>query len=590
MKKLSFFVLGLIFISLIACTSKKISQKTTSKPIAITELGEYKPQVGKYGGVIRMTTTSAPKSFNNFVAQETSTTAITSFLYEGLTSQDGLTGKIKPALAHSWEYSKDGLTWTFHLRKDVKWFDGKPFTADDVIFTFEKLIFNKEIPNSTRDILTIEDQEITAKKTDQYTVQFKLPVKFAPFLEAMGTSIYPKHSLEKYVKDNTFASALSVSTPPNEIIGTGPFMLEKYVQGQKIILKRNPLYWDKDEAGNQVPYLDGIEFTIVQNTDVELLKFQKGEVDVYGLRGQDYPILKPNEKEGNYTVYNVGPATGSGFLVLNQNPGKSKEGKPFLAPHKLKWFTNTNFRKALSYAIDRDSIINIVMNGLGFYQWGPMSESSGFFYNPKVTEYPFNPEKAKEILKAEGFEDRNGDGVLEDKEGNAVEFNLFTNTGNTVRKDICELIRKDFEDIGVKIHLTLLEFNTLIPKLSDTFDWDAIVIALTGGTEPHFGANIWNSSGSLHMWYPKQEKPATVWEKEIDELFSKGVQELDPDKRKMIYDRWQKIVSDNVPYIYTVQGARIIAFKNEFGNVHPTPIASTGQWSALHNVDKIFKK
>ncbi|MBI2026769.1 MAG: ABC transporter substrate-binding protein [Deltaproteobacteria bacterium] len=454
---LTFLLLG-AFIFLFSCTKKQDLSQTGGAQV---QRPEYKPVIGTYGGVLRQATISPPKTFNHVIAKETSSTDITQWFFEGLTDVDGITTEVKSALAKSWEVSGDGLSWTFHLREDVQWFDGKPFTADDVVFTFKDIIYNKNIPSSTSDILRIAEKDIEVTKLDTFTVQMKLPVKFAPFLMILaGVRIQPKHALEAKVNNNTFNTTWSVSTPPSEIIGTGPFMLEEYVLGQKVVLKRNPHYWKKDEKGNTLPYLDKMEFYVVQSQDISMLKFQKGEIDYYELRGQDFPILKPLEKEGQYSIFNAGPAFGSSFLVLNQNQRKKENGSYYIEEHKLRLFTNPNFRKALSYAIDRKSIIDIALNGLGYYQWGPLSPSAETFYNPDVTSYSFDPQKARSLLAHEGFKDTNGDGILEDAEGRAIEFSLVTNAGNTVRKRICELLRKDFENIGIRVHFTLMEFNT----------------------------------------------------------------------------------------------------------------------------------
>lgn len=547
---------------------------------------QFIPATGQYGGELVLSTISDPKSFNPVLAKETSTTVITNHLFEGLTQTSGITTEVEASLATSWETDKSGLEWTFYLRDDVKWFDGKPFTAEDVVFTFNELIYNPKIPNSARDIFTIEEKTIKVEAIDDLTVKFILPVKFAPFLRSMAQEILPKHILSKSVKEGKFNSTWGVDSKPDTIIGTGPYILEKYLAGQKVILKRNPRYWKKDKARNRLPYIERIIYLVVQSNDVALLKFQEGELDYYGLRGSDYPILKPREKEGNYSVFNTGPAFGTSFIVFNLNSGKNEDtGKPFLKPEKLAWFSNLKFRQAVAHAIDKQSIIDIVMNGLGYPQVSAMSPSAGFFYNPDVKVYDYSLSKAKKLLKQAGFIDIDKDGIIEDDKGNKLEFNLFTNSGNTVRLEIAEIIRKDLEKTGMKVHFTQLEFNNLVRKLDATYDWDAILLGLTGGIEPHFGNNVWQSSGHLHMWYPKQKKPATEWEARIDKIFNKGVQELDTNKRKVLYDEWQRIVAEQLPFIYTVLPASIFAVRNKFGNLYPTSYGG-----AFHNLEEIYVK
>lgn len=535
-----------------------------------------------YGGQIVLSTTSDPKSFNDILAKETSTTLVTGQIFEGLTQENAFTTKVEPLLAESWEVSDNGQEWIFHLRKGVLWNDGQPFTADDVVFTFNDLIYNPDIPSSSKDIFSIDGEQFVVEKIDQHTVKFILPSKFAPFLRGMGQAILPKHKLENAVKNGEFNFTWGINTDPNEIVGTGPFKLTRYDPGQRLVFEKNPHYWKKSENGDRLPYIDRLIYMIVQSPDVSLAKFVEGTLDYYGMREMDYPFLKPKEEKGKFTVHNLGPDTGSQFIFFNQNSGKNEKSRePHVVSHKLKWFQNVNFRKAIARAIDKKKIIEIIKNGLGYPQYSSMGPAAGFFHNPDVIKYPYDLNKAKEILAAEGFQDADQDGYLEDEEGNILEFNLYTNEGERIQ--IASIIRYDLEKIGMKVNFKVLEFNTLVSKLTSTFEWESIVLGLTGGIEPHFGQNVWRSDGQLHMWYPRQEKPATKWEKRINELFSLGVQELDEDKRKEYYDEFQMIVSDQLPLIYTVLGARISAVRNKFGNLKPT-----NHGGIFHNLEELY--
>jgi len=554
--------------------------------ISCSQSPGYNPSTrqGKYGGYLYLATTSDPKSFNPILAKETSTTQITSLIFEGLTRINAETLEVEPNLASRWDVSSDGKVWTFYLRKDVKWNDGEEFTADDVVFTFNQLIYNPQIPSSAGDILKIEGKPFKVEKIDKYTVRFTLPGVYAPFLMAMGQEILPKHKLEEIVKQGKFNTAWTLAEDLQNIVGTGPFMLKKYIPGQLIELKRNPYYWRKDKQGNQLPYLEGVRFIVVQNQDTALLKFLDKEVDYYPMRGEDFPLLKPLEKKEGFKIYLSGPAFGSNFIVFNQNiEVNPRTKKPYVKPYKLKWFCDKRFRQAISYALDRKSMIDIVLNGFGYPQYGPMSPSSGYFYNPDVHTYPYNPDKARQLLVGMGLMDRNKDGFLEDEQGHRVEFNLYTNAENPIRIKICEIIKHDLKKIGIKVNFLPLEFNNLVSKLVADYDWEAVVIGFTGGIEPHFGSNVWLSSGHLHAWYPKQKSPATWWEKELDEIFVKGVQILNKKERKELYDKWQEIASDELPLIYTVLAESMFAIRNKFGNLKPTPYGG-----AFHNIEKIY--
>jgi peptide/nickel transport system substrate-binding protein len=436
-------------------------------------------------------------------------------------------------------------------------------------------------------MFTIEGKMIAVKALDSSTVQFVLPVPFAPFLRAMSQEILPKHRYGRFVKQGTYSTALGIKTPPEEMVGTGAFLLESYISSQKVVFRRNPLFYQFDSAGNRLPYLERVVYMIVADQNAELLRFKRGEIDYLGAKGEDYPGLKKEEYKGGYTVWRLGPATGSNFLFFNQNRSLDpKTGAPYVEPKKLAWFTNSDFRKAVAYALDKENMVRAIMNGLGYPQWSPMTPSEGYFYNADVAQYPYNLAMARTLLESQGFRDSDGDSVIEDPEGNPVEFSFVTNSGNNVRIKIAEIIRKDLEELGFKVHFQQMEFNSLVQKIDNPpFAWDAILLGLTGGEEPHFGKNVWHSSGTLHMWYPRQKTPATPWEARIDSLFDAGVKELDEAKRKGVYDEWQRIAAEELPLIYTVLPERILCISNKFANVNPSL-----NGGLLHNLEYLFLK
>jgi peptide/nickel transport system substrate-binding protein len=508
-------------------------------------------------------------------------------MYEGLIHINNVTMNPEPGLAESWKVSPDGLTWDFLIRKHVLWSDSIPFSAYDVEFTFNRLVLNDSInPNSSRDMFTINGKRPLVKALDSQTVRFVLPIPFAPFLRAMAQEILPQHKYEKYVKDNSFSNSLGIQTPVDSMVGTGAFLIESFTSSQRITFRRNPLYWQKDSAGNRLPYLSRVVYTIVLDQNAELLRFKRGEIDFLKAKGEDFPSLKKDEQRGGYTVYRLGPSSGSVFLLFNQNKGRdSRTHVPYVDSIKSSWFCNQKFRQAVAYALDKQSMIRIVMNSLGYPQWGPMSPSEGYFYNPNTATYPYDIQKAKALLAEAGFVDRNKDSILEDASGHPVEFSFVTNSGNIVRGKIAEIIRKDLETLGFKVHFQILEFNSLIQRIDNPpYEWDAIMLGLTGGPEPHTGKNVWHSSGSLHMWAPNQKTPQTSWEASMDSIFDAGVKELDPVKRKQLYDRWQQIASEQLPLIYTVLQEQIFCLSNKFGNINPCP-----NGGVLHDIERIYR-
>jgi peptide/nickel transport system substrate-binding protein len=273
----------------------------------------------------------------------------------------------------------------------------------------------------------------------------------------------------------------------------------------------------------------------------------------------------------------LGPSWAITYLSFNQNP-RAKT----LASYKRDWFSKQEFRQAISYAIDRKSMIDTVLRGLGGPLWSPISRANKVFYDPKVKQYPYDPAKAKALLAGLGFADRNGSGMLQDREGHPVEFTLLTNTGNNVRTQLCTVIQDDLKKIGVKVNFSPVEFNSLITRIDNTFDWEAIVLGFTGGPEPHGSKSVWTTPGMLHVWNPRQATPATPWEAEIDQIFSQGAKTVDPAKRKVLYDRWQEIAAEQQALIFLVTPDYLGAIRNRIKNTRPTSLG------LIWNVEEVY--
>ena len=542
---------------------------------------EFEYQDGKQGGVLTIATISDPLTFNLAIATDASSSGVLGYLFEGLTETSWLTDEVEPALAQSWERSEDGLTWVFHLRRDVRWHDGEPLTAHDVDFTFNRIIYNQDIPASAHPAFNFRflDEEsgewreapMTVTALDDYTVQCVLPVSFAPFLRSMGTAIYPKHVLEPHVDDGTFNDTWNIDTDPAKIIGAGPFTIASYQPGQRVVMQRNPDYWLRDDAGNRLPYLDRIVNLIVPDLEAELALFLSGDSDAHGVQGEEYARLEPLQEEGNFTIHRRGPAFGTTFMGFNMNPGSAPDtGEPYVAGEKLRWFQNVQFRQAVAHSIDKQRIIEEVQHGLAYSQWASISPAAGDFHNPNVRRYEYDLDKANEILDDLGWTDTNGDGIREDDQGNEIAFSLVTNTGNTVRGRVAELAHQGMQQLGLRVDYRLIEFGELVGQLTATYDWEAMIIGFTGGTEPHFGINFWHSAENLHLWYPNQPEPATGWEARIDELYVTASRELDRTKRVDLYHQAQEVAAENLPVIYTTLAERLSAVRNVFGNTTPT--------------------
>ena len=568
---------ALVALFLFACGDDRRDVVSTTPDTIFDELRmnaeAFEYTIGDPGGTLTFATISEPLTLNLAVSNDAGSSGVLTYLFEGLTETSWLTDEVEPALAESWTRSDDGLTWIFHLRRDVTWHDGEPFTAQDVAFTFNDIIYNPNVDATSRAAFSFRflDHEtgvwteapMTVAALDDYTVRCDLPVSFAPFLRSMGTAIYPKHILEPYVNDGTFNEAWDINTDPTEVIGTGPFTIESYLPGERLVLRRNPDYWLSDDAGNALPYLERIVRLIVPDLEAELAQFRAGETDVHGVLGEEFAELEPLQAEGNFTIYRRGPGFGSTLLAFNVNPGSD-------LGEKLAWFQNTRFRQAVAHSVDKDRIIDEVQHGLGYPQWSSVSPAAGDFHNPEVRRYEYDVGEASRLLDELGWMDTDGDGTREDAAGNPITFTLATNTQNSVREMIGTIIQQGLEDIGIAADFRLIDFGELVAQLTSSYDWDAILVGFGGGSDPYSGIGFWHSSEDLHIWYPNQPQPATSWEAEIDDLYVRASQELDEDERIMLYHRAQEIAAENVPVIYTTQGERLSAVRNVFGNTTPT--------------------
>ena len=521
---------------------------------------------GQHGGTLVTALLGDPKTFNTIIAQETSSTDITDgFIFEGLVTRNGVTTEIEPELAKDWDISEDGTTYTFHLREGVKWSDGKEFTADDVIFTFD-VIKDEDVPTSTRDVMMVDGQFPEYRKIDKYTVEIEIPKPFAPFLNNMTTYIVPKHKLYEPWKNGNFNETWGINTEPSEIVGTGPFTLGEYKPGERVVLIRNANYWRRDTEGKPLPYITRWVRIISESQETQTLLFEKGQTDFLTVRGIDFNRFKEKADQGNYHMVDAGPTFSTNFLTFNMNPRNPKLEEE---PWKYDWFTNLHFRRAVAYAMDKETMIDQALAGYGTPQWSPVSAPNKVFLNEDVKEYPYSLEKAREELKEGGFS-WNDDDQLVDKDGRRVEFTMITNAGNTVRETILNIIASELRDLGMKINSSPVEFNALVNKLMSEWDYDTILIGLTGGVEPHSGSNVWPSHGHLHMWNPKQEEPGTEWEARIDELFEKGASSVKTEERIEYYNEFQEIIAERVPVIYTVTPNSLYAIRNDLKNTEPT--------------------
>ncbi|WP_456448029.1 ABC transporter substrate-binding protein [Deinococcota bacterium DY0809b] len=511
-----------------------------------------------FGGDFRDWSTSDPKTFNPFVAKETSSTDVIGLMLPVLTGYNPYTLEPEGMLAKSWEVKNNGLTIVFHLREGAKWSDGQPITADDVIFS-AKVHSDPDVGSNSIKSFEIDGSPIVWTKIDDYTVQADFPKPFAPAL-IQGWYIVPKHVFEKAYQEGKVTEMWDVGTDPAKLVSGGPFMLDQYVQGERVVLKKNPNYWGVDEKGNPLPYLDRYVFTIVADMNAALAKFLAGELDLFAASNADQVaqiIERIDAGKLDASIFpNADVTTGTNFIFFNWNSDD---------PWKAQLFRNKKFRQAMAHLMDKDSMIELALGGLGKPQWSPISIPVKQFFTDDVAKFEYNPEKAAELLAEIGFRNKNAKGVLVDASGRPLEFRLSTNQGNNVREKIAQLFTEDAKKIGVDVKYAPIAFNELVRQILNTRDFDAILIGLTGGIEPAFSRNVWELDGPLHMWNYGPDFQS--FEILIDKLMKQGATTLEQSKRREIYVRFQQVVAENLPLTYTVAPAYNPARLNKVGGL-----------------------
>ena len=542
--------------------------------------------IGKFGGKLIISTIGeGPKTFNPCNTKDATSSSMAGMLYDGLVTTNPRTGQVQPQLAKDFEIN--GQDYIIHLRHGITWSDGKPINADDVMYTYKEVVFKNLGNPSAMDAMKIDGQLPELVKLDDYTVKFTTPRAFAPFLRQLSYPIVPKHYFKPYSDkgESVFNAFLNPDTKPDTIISGGAFRLKEYVAAQRVVFERNPNYYKINLKNEKLPYLDKVIYMIVGDSNNEILKFEAKEIDVLGLRGSNVAQYKLNEPNSDYKVYNLGPDTGTLFLVINLNNRKDKNGKPYVNPIKQKWFANRDFRAAIDWAVDRKNMVQNIASGVAEPLFTAESLNS-IYLNKYIKGHPCDLRVAKKSLEKAGFKEKNG--VLYDAENNRVEFDLYTNAGNLEREALGVMVKQDLEELGMKVNFKPVEFNSLVNKLTNTNDWEMAIMGLTGTPlEPHDGKNVWTSKGSLHMF---NQRPAdyTVddrldWEKELDEIFREGALKLTYEERKPLYDRYQTIIYNQKPIIYLYSPIRITAIRKKFKNIFPTSLSGL-----IYNLDEIY--
>lgn len=530
---------------------------------------------GKSGGVLVVAQTSEPKTFNPAMAVDQATRDVLSVLSADLVHINRLTLRTEPALAKTCVVSPDGLHYTLTLRDGLHFSDGAPITADDVVFSF-KVYLDERVNSPQRDVLIVDGKPITVTRLSPLSVRVDLPAPYAPGERLFDSFwILPKHRLEQAFTDGKFPQAWTVGTAVDQLVAAGPFRLKQYQPGQRLILERNPFYWKRDEAGQQLPYLDRLEVAFVPDQNAMLLRLLSHDVSAASrLRPEDFARL---EQTPTLTTRDAGAGLEYNFLFFNWNAP---------APAGT-WFRTLKFRQAIARAVDRESIVRLVYQGRGSSLSSQVTPGNRLWRTDNVSDYRYDPSRAEQLLREAGFR-RDGSGPLTDRDGHSVEFSVMVSATNQARRKMATLIQEDLAQVGIRVRLQPIEFGVMTDAVLKTRKFEGALWGIVSGdADPNSEMNVWTSGGTLHVWNLKSHagtQPLEPWETEVDRLMSLQMTTTSGAARKSAYDKVQQLVTANVPVVFLASPHVLAAGDRDLGNFEPAATDPVLLW----NADRLF--
>ena len=565
--------------SLLLCAAALLPLLAGMQAIAQEDLLRTTSEPGIRGGKLVIAQRSEPRTFNPIVAIDQNSYGVNARLQSDLIHINRATQKTEPALAKSWTVSKDGTQFTLKLRRGLRFSDGQPFDADDVLFSF-KVYLDEEVHSSQRDLLIISGKPLKVEKLDAYTVRFTFPSPYAPAERVFdGVAILPRHLLEKDYQEGKIAQDWTLNTLPEKIVGLGAFRLKQVVPGDRIVLERNPYYWKIDSKGQRLPYLDELTFVVVPTQDAQVIRFQAGDSQIISsLSADNYAALEPEQKTRHFKLYDAGPGLEYNFLLFNLND--DTEGRLPEVARKQKWFRDVRFRQAVSSAIDRVGIIRLVYRNRAAALATHVSPGNKAWFDSSVPVPVRSLPHARELLKSAGFS-WNAENILLDSSGQPVEFSIVVTSSNAQRNQIATLVQADLKAIGITAHVVPIEGRSANDRLLNTHDYEAILMGLVSGdADPTPDLNVLMSNGQNHFWRLGEKTAATPWEAELDQLMQKQLVTLNYQQRKKIYDRVQEILAQYLPMVYLASPNILVGAQENLGNFHPAIIEQYTFWNA----------
>ncbi len=543
---------------------------------------------GKRGGAIVSRLTSPPRTFNPLLAADEASLTASFFLLSGrLIDFDHDTQTYVPGLAESWKRNEDGRAVELTLREGLKFSDGQPLTAEDAVFTLQAIYDERTGAPILRDAMKIDEKQIEATALDPRNIRFVFPESVAaPESYISNLPVLPRHTLEESFKQGKLGQMWGVAADPQSIITSGAFTVASSAPGERVVFRRNPHYWKKDANGVELPYLDSLTLEVIADLNNAVMRLDQNTIDIVDrLRATDYASLRSSQTAQSY---DLGPGLNTDHLWFNLNEGE-RNHQPVVSAMKRAWFGDARFRRAVSHAIDRESIAGSTLQGLATPLYGFMTPANRNWVADSVRGTEYSLDRARALLEEAGFTLRGTESEPElyDAKGNRVEWTLIVPTENEPRKLMAAFIQQDLSKLGMKVHVAPIEFQSLTERWSKSYDYDAILLGLSlTDTEPSSYTNFLRSDAAGHQWHPKQPRPATEWEARIDELVGAQAKESDPERRRALIREIQMVMSEQLPVIPVVSRHILVAANTRTGNYRPSNILPFSLW----NAEELFVK
>ncbi len=500
----------------------------------------------QWGGELRICLHSEPRSLNPVLVEDEPSETVRYLTGGVLVRVNRATQQLEPELAVSWKIENGGRAIAFRLRPGVRFSDGTPFTAEDVAYTMQVLM-DPALHSPTGDTFRSGSGPVRTAVRGPYEIAVIFPEPVAGAARLFDQ-----------------VAILSRNSPLKLGAVLGPFHIVEHKPGSYLLLGRNPNYW-KMSGGRRLPYLDAVRLEIVQSRELEALRFRQGEIHAIS-------PLDPDLFEQTAGARDVGPSLEGELLWFNMKPDAG------IPAWRRAWFASPNFRHAVSLAIHRRDLCQVVYHGHASPGIGPFSAANRFWFNRQLAARAFDPAAARRLLAADGF--RNSGGTLLDRQGHAVEFSLITNSGNRARERMAALIEQDLAALGMRVHIVQLDFPSLIERIGKTFQYEACLLGTTNvDLDPDAQMNVWLSSAANHQWNPGQPSPATEWEAAIDRLMRQQASAMDDSRRKALFDQVQKIVWEQEPFLYLVNRDALVALSPRLHNAEPSVLRPQVLWN-----------